>query len=340
MKLEANFKAILSNNLYFIRGIAIALVVIGHVIGYNRDYGMRKIYNSDLSALGWLCDLINTFHMPIFFIASGVAFAVFSNKNITFKKFVTSKFEKLIIPLICWAPIYFVFQSLSKGKQFNFSDIVKATIFPYEIFWFLHALIFATLLSFICFKFFKSNLVYFSVSILLFILGFGYWNLFYAFGVFIASYLEKIRLFLQKVPLSLIFILVFCGISTMALTKYFLAVNNIEHSRIINGPIAFLCMYAVINSQEKILLPKQLEHLRHAIATSSVYLGAVSMIIYLFHGYFTRGTISFIIKVLGLPNPILYFIVVSFMGIVGPIILSKFLLSKSKILMYSIGGAK
>ncbi|NEU74503.1 acyltransferase [Hassallia byssoidea VB512170] len=339
MNVNANFKKNLSESLYLIRGVAIALVVIGHVIGYNRDYGMRQIYNSDLSPLGWLCDLINTFHMPIFFIASGVAFAAFSNKNTTFKKFVTSKFEKLIIPLICWAPIYFVFQSLSKGKQFNFLDIIKATVFPYEIFWFLHALIFATLLSFICFKYFKSNLVYFSVSILLFILGFGYWNLFYAFGVFIASYLDKIRLYLEKLPFLIFFIFI-CGITTMVLTKYFIAVSNIENSRIINGPIAFLSMYAVTNSREKILLPKQLEHLRHAIATSFVSLGVASMIIYLFHGYFTRGTIIFITKFLGLPNPILYFTVVSFMGILGPIILYKFLLSKSKIFMYSIGGVK
>ncbi|MGI2906715.1 acyltransferase family protein [Tolypothrix sp. VBCCA 56010] len=338
MNVNASFKKNLSESLYLIRGVAIALVVIGHVIGYNRDYGMRQIYNSDLSPLGWLCDLINTFHMPIFFIASGVAFAVFSNKNTTLKKFVSSKFEKLIIPLICWAPIYFVFQSLSKGKQFNFLDIVKATVFPYEIFWFLHALIFATLLSFICFKYFQSNLVYFSVSILLFILGFGYWNLFYAFGVFIASYLEKIRLYLEKLPF-LIFVIFIAGITTMVLTKYFIAVNNIENSRIINGPIAFLSMYAVTNSREKILLPKQLENLRHAVATSFVYLGAASMIIYLFHGYFTRGTILFITKFL-VPNPIFYFIVVSFMGILGPIILYKFLLSKSKIFIYSIGGVK
>ncbi len=340
MKLEANFKAILSNNLYFIRGVAIALVVIGHVIGYSRDYGMRQIYNSDLSALGWLCDLINTFHMPIFFIASGVAFAAFSNKNTTFKKFLSSKFEKLIIPLICWAPIYFVFQSLSKGKPFNFIDIVKATVYPYEIFWFLHALIFATFLSFACFKVFKSNLVYFGLSILLFIIGFGYWNIFYAFGVFIASYLYKIRLFLEKLPFALISLMLGCGISTMILTKYFIAVNNIENSRIVNGPIAFLCMYAIINLPDKILLPKLLQHLRHAVATYFIYLGTASMIIYLFHGYFTRGTITFVIKVLSLPNPIFYFILVSFIGIFGPIIIYKFLLSKSKIFMYSIGGSK
>ncbi|GAX43274.1 acyltransferase family protein [Tolypothrix sp. NIES-4075] len=340
MNVNASFKKNLSESLYLIRGVAIALVVIGHVIGYNRDYGMRQMYNSDLSFLGWLCDLINTFHMPIFFIASGVAFAVFSNKNTTFKKFVISKFEKLIIPLICWAPIYLVFQSLSKGKQFNLLDIIKATVFPYEIFWFIHALIFATLLSFICFKYFQSNLVYFSVSILLFILGFGYWNLFYAFGVFIASYLDDIRLYLEKLPLNLIFFIFIGGITTMVLTKYFIAVSNIENSRIINGPIAFLSMYLITNSREKILLPKQLEHLRLGVATSFVYLGAASMIIYLFHGYFTRGTILLIAKFLGLPNPILYFIVVSFMGIVGPIILYKLLLSKSKIFMYSIGGAK
>jgi len=338
-KLDVNFKTILSEDLYALRGIAIILVVIGHVIGYNREYGMRHIYNSDLSALGWLCDFINTFHMPIFFIASGIAFAVFSNKNTSFQKFFCSKFEKIIIPLICWSPIYFVFQSLSKGKHFTFGDIVKATIYPYEIFWFLHALIFATFLSFICFKLFKSKLVYLSLSIILFFLGFGYWNLFYAFGVFLASYLYNIRLILEKLPLVLIFIMGSCSITTMIFTKNLIAVNDVEPSRIINGPIGFLFMYMMV-SENRILLPKLLESLRNSITSHFLYLGKMSMIVYLFHGYFTRSTIIILTKLLGLPNPIFYFIIVSFTGVLGPIVLYKVLQKRSKIFMYSIGSAQ
>lgn len=339
MKQDANFKATLSEELYLIRGIAIVLVVIGHVIGYNREYGMRQMYNSDLSALGLLCDFINTFHMPVFFIASGVAFAVFSNKDTSYMKFARSKFEKLLIPLICWAPPYFIFQNLVKGKHFSFLDVVNSVIYPYEIFWFIHALIFATFFSFICFKLFKAKLVYFSLSVLLFVLGYGYWNIFYAFGVFIASYLPKIRLRLEKVPLTLVFIAGLCCISAIIFNKYFVA-NNIDNSRIFNGPAAFLFMYAMVVSQERIHLPKLFGKIQNSIVTNFAYLGVVSMIIYLFHGYFTRSTIIFIVKIFGLPEPLFYFIVVSIMGVLGPTILYKVLQPRSKMFVYSIGGAK
>jgi hypothetical protein len=35
MKLDTGFKMSLSQDLYFIRGVAIVFVVAGHVIGYN-----------------------------------------------------------------------------------------------------------------------------------------------------------------------------------------------------------------------------------------------------------------------------------------------------------------
>ncbi|MBW4630546.1 MAG: acyltransferase [Iphinoe sp. HA4291-MV1] len=340
MKVDVNFKGILSQDLYVIRGIAIVLVVLGHIIGYNREYGMRQIYNSDLSALGWLCDFINTFHMPIFFIASGIAFATFSKKDTKFLSFFLSKFEKLIIPLICWSPIYFVFQSLSKGKHFSFLDVIKVIIYPYEIFWFLHALIFATFLSFTCLKIFRLQSVYFTLSIILFVLGFGYWNFFYALGVLSASYLQKLKLILEKLPLYHILLLGSVCIMTMIYSHTMLAVKNIDISRIINGPIAFFFLYIVLNLGTRVLFPKQVEKLVHRTRNYLVYLGTLSMIIYLFHGYFTRSTIILMTKLFHLPNPILYFIVVSFMGVVGPLIIYNFLKDRSQIFMYSIGGAK
>ena len=350
MKIDTNFKADLSQDLYFIRGVAIVFVVVGHVIGFNREYGMRQVYNSDLSVLGWVCDLINTFHMPIFFMASGIAFAIFSNKDTGYVKFVQSKLKKLLIPLICWSPIYFVFQSLSKSRAFSLIDIINSIIYPYEIFWFLHALVFATLLSFICFKLIKMPTVYFGLSISLFIVClflensliymYLHWNIFYAFGVFIAAYLSKISLILKRLSLPILLVVGCSGLLVMLASRYFLEFDKVDLVRLINGPTAFLLMYLILNSGKRIILPMTASKLTTSFTKHVVYLGKLSMVIYLFHGYFTRSTIIFLLKVFGRPEPSLYFILVCSMGILGSVILYKLLENRSKIFIYSIGGGK
>ena len=60
------------------RGIAIILMVIGHVIGN-----------------GWKRDLIFSFHMPLFIIVSGMFF-----KEKRFKDFIVNTIKKLIIPYV------------------------------------------------------------------------------------------------------------------------------------------------------------------------------------------------------------------------------------------------
>jgi len=256
MNTDAKSKAKLSQSLYFIRGVSIVLVVIGHVIGYDKTYGMRQAYSSDLFVLGWICDFINTFHMPTFFIASGISFAIFSNKHAGYIKFARSKFEKLLIPLIFWSPIYFVFQSLSKGKSFSFFEVIHSVLYPHEIFWFLHALIFATLFSFVYFKNFKSQAIYFFLSIIIFAIGvclrgsmiylYFFWNIFYAFGVFVSYYLSSLSLKVEELTLKIKFISAISGITIMLVTKYFIPLHDaLDLSRIINGIIAFIIMYMI-----------------------------------------------------------------------------------------------
>ena len=129
MENSSSFKANLSQELYSIRGIAIVLVVIGHVIGHEKNTGIRQMYGSDIVSLTWICEFIYTFHMPIFFIISGVSFAIFSNKkDISYLKFAKSKLLRLVIPLLCWAPITLVFQDLSKGVHFSAVDIMLSLI--------------------------------------------------------------------------------------------------------------------------------------------------------------------------------------------------------------------
>lgn len=81
-------------------------MVIGHVLD-----GIQEIDGSDIFGLTYLHRFIYTFHMPIFFIASGVAFAAFSNQSIAWVEFLQSKLTRLLIPLICWTPVFFILKT-------------------------------------------------------------------------------------------------------------------------------------------------------------------------------------------------------------------------------------
>lgn len=78
------------------KGIAIILVILGHIISPD-DYLVRNWRN-------WLY----SFHMPIFFIISGFLINL-SNTNISITKFIKKKFNTLIIPYISFALINFCF---------------------------------------------------------------------------------------------------------------------------------------------------------------------------------------------------------------------------------------
>lgn len=355
--LEANnnyFKNQLSKSLYLIRGIAIILVVIGHVIGYNLTYGMRQVYNSNLSVLGWLCDLINTFHMPTFFVVSGIAFAAFSKKDISYIKFFTSKFQKLLIPLLVWCPPYFILQSLSKSKSFTFIDIIDSIIYPYEIFWFLHVLIFATLFAFLYFKNLQSVNFYLISSITLFTLSvllnndhiqdYLFWNIFYAFGVFITRFLQQIETFLAKNRNVFTQVLLPClCVSIMVICEQLLPKDaSVDYLRLINGTVGFIFLYLIsikLLGNVEDTSRKPTTTLNRIIA-SLQYCGAASIAIYLFHGYFTGLSRAILLKVTGLPHPIVYFSLLSLMGIIGPLVIYEVLRTRSKLFVYSIGGAK
>ncbi|MBE9039152.1 acyltransferase family protein [aff. Roholtiella sp. LEGE 12411] len=159
---NSNIKETLSKDLYFIRGIAIALVALGHVIG-NRDSGIRQLYDQDLPYMGWIYNFIYTFHMPIFFIISGISFSIFSSSNNSYTKFINSKFIRIIIPLVCWAPIYYIFRTFSGSIKFSLTGLIQSVIYPNFIFWFFHALLLATVLSFFLIKKLSSKTIYYII---------------------------------------------------------------------------------------------------------------------------------------------------------------------------------
>src|ERR671933_522359 len=347
MRADTSFKTHLSQNLYFIRGIAIVLVIIGHVIGDSKNDGMRKMYSSDIFGLSWLADFIYTFHMPVFLIVSGVAFAVFSKKDGSYLEFVRSKLNRLIVPLVCWAPPFFIFHSLSQGKHFSFIDMINAVIFPYSMFWFLHALIFASLFSFCFFKFFKSPLLYLLISLGLFTISLVFkellvsfyfsFNIFYAFGVFLAYYLPEAHLTLERLSSIIIFLILSSCVIIMLAVKHYMGNNHHPLASLINGIIAFSFLFVILDTPRIKLSSQWINNLWHSFVTQILYAGKMSMVIYLFHMYFATIARTLLFKVFSVKEPGIHFIVGSITAYLGSIIVYKLFQKRSKVFIYSIG---
>lgn len=74
------------------RGIAILLVVIGHI---------NQFYRNNLGISNpQILSFIYTFHIPLFFIISGMLFSEKSFKDVSFTKFLLKKIKTLIVPYL------------------------------------------------------------------------------------------------------------------------------------------------------------------------------------------------------------------------------------------------
>ena len=78
------------------KGIAILLVIIGHIIQFNNIDGgtNNKIFN-----------IIYSFHMPLFFILSGYVATSGGSKIVnlsSFLNFLWKKVYTLVLPLLTW----------------------------------------------------------------------------------------------------------------------------------------------------------------------------------------------------------------------------------------------
>ncbi len=357
-------KAKLSKDLHFIRGCAIFLVVIGHVIGKWPESGILQLYNSDIFILSTLYQFIYTFHVSLFFTVSGIAFSAFSNADSTWQRFITSRFKRLFIPLICWAPVTFILRSFTKETHFSsILDVInRSVIHPSFIFWFFHALIFASLLSFLFLKIFKSSSMYFYLSITLtaivlcinlihpfpilrdLLSYYLYGNLFYAYGLVIASHLEKIRSTLDIIlPSITLLVLLLCFIlmaSAFCLMRKEQSFSINFLISIFNGVVASVFLYMILNKSYILPLHSRFKKLIKAFQDAIVYLGKTSMPIYLFHVHFGAIARMSLVKFIHTKSPTLHLILGVIVATIGPIILYEILKPRSRLFSYSIGESK
>jgi fucose 4-O-acetylase-like acetyltransferase len=121
----------------YARGIGIILVVLGHVI-----YGARTdVVGPPLNAYLFLIDLIYSFHMPLFFFASGALFR--RRTQVSIVQFARSSFIGLIVPYVVWTVAFVALQHVhSEGVHhpYPFADLLSIWRRPIAHMWFIYAL--------------------------------------------------------------------------------------------------------------------------------------------------------------------------------------------------------
>lgn len=122
------------------RGLALFLMVAGHVIGSSSDLGMKV---PDDSVLRYLYDSFVYIRMPLFTAISGYVYALRPLHTVSdLSRFYEGKFKRIGIPLLTVSTLFFVMQMIvpNTNDKPQLSEIFSIYFFSYAHFWFLQAI--------------------------------------------------------------------------------------------------------------------------------------------------------------------------------------------------------
>ncbi|MCK5699502.1 MAG: acyltransferase, partial [Cyclobacteriaceae bacterium] len=144
LNIKNNFSTVLSSkkdqSVESLRGIALILMVIGHVIGQNEFEGMRLPDNSFYHYLYYSLMYIR---MPLFTAIAGYVYSLRPvNDGSGIIGFMKAKFRRILLPLIFVSTIHFLFQTFvpAVNSSREMKDLLYIFIYPYAHFWYLQAL--------------------------------------------------------------------------------------------------------------------------------------------------------------------------------------------------------
>lgn len=122
-----------------LRGLAILLVVAGHVIGSDPSGGMQIDFPS---VWRYLYTWIDYIQMPLFTAIAGWVYALKPAGRVGLGTFTVKKVRRLLVPMITVGTIYFIVQYIMPGTNAKgvLSEIWRIYIFPYTIYWYLPSL--------------------------------------------------------------------------------------------------------------------------------------------------------------------------------------------------------
>jgi hypothetical protein len=339
-------KLSLSHDLFCMRGIGILFVVVVHVLGVDAVHGVRKLFAAERTDLRLVSDIIHSFNMAVMLMGSGVAVAAFGRAESSLGDFLRKKLNKLLVPMLVWAPVLFLMQEMLRNRPHGLGEWlgvlrqVPATWFPpFSIFWFVHALIGCTLMAWLFRKFAGpalgrwSGAVYFGLAVVLYLavdfwaerspsgvaeyLGLIlYWNRFFGLGLCVYPWLAPASQLLSRQTVTLQVLVPVGFFSLITLVYAVLPRAQYEGVRAINGPLGFCMLFslAVFLRQRG----AQWGGVWKELWSRSLYAGSISMCLYLFHLYFVVGTRVTLNRWFPEPQVALHVGLGIFMGCVGP----------------------
>ena len=322
-------------NMETLRGLAILLMVLGHVIGYSSDMGLKV---KDDSPWRFTYYVLQYIRMPLFTVISGYVYAYkplarFSSTN----QFLVRKVNRLLIPLIVVATLFFVVQYVTPGTnaKVNIGDIWQIYFFHYAHFWFLQGMMvvfliitalergkllnslksasIVLLISAAIFLTDQPHIKFFSLNEVPFLLTF------FILGLTLKRFFDTI--FVKRT--LIVSAVVFCTAMV-----YQLSIFNISIPPLLNNTLTVL-----VGATACVLL------IRYAIKNDKlIWLGNFSYGIYLFHVFGTAAARMILLKV-HITNNFIHVIGGLVLGIGLPIIL-QLLIPRNSVLALLFFGEK
>lgn len=305
-----------------VKGICILLVVLGHCL---RGLFDKKIIPAD-SNWHLLDFIIYSFHMPVFFIVAGLFFTASFNKGSIY--FWKSKISSIVYPYFLWTFIqgltqYILSSTVVINHKFDILQFYKILWSPISPFWFLHALFFCNILSYLSLKYLSPRSL-FLISLILFVSLFNYLDntllnilfglIYFSFGILIyEGNLLKKTIFKYKFIL-----LAIIGFFCSSIIGLKLGLNN--KLLIINAITGAYLVYLISLS----LLERSTGN---RVSYSLKILGQFSMSIYVMHIMVLGLLRTILIHYFELSNEYILILVEVFFAILLPIMIHKYLIS-------------
>ena len=323
-----------------LRGAAIILVVLGHIIGSTKLASMQV---QDDSLLRYIYYSLEYIRMPLFTVISGW---VYANKPIVAKedrpKFIKGKMRRLLIPMFVLSTLMFLMRVFVPGTNLTPSveRLHLVLFFPYDLYWYLYSLfvIFLFIIaidtkawfhqfknwllvfgitattSYISYKLLDNVPNVFSFKGALFLLPY------FVLGIGFFRYRHLIFTKKNLLPIGLIFLVGFC-------IQQFIWFEGLPH--LSKGTV----LGFVVGASGTFLLFKF--KFKNALL---VKIGAYAYSIYLFHLFFTGG-VRIVLHAMSIYNHVIILTLSLVIAIAGSILLEK-LIHNSKFLRRFLLGLK
>ena len=294
------------------KGLGILLVILGHIYAWNPNIN-RKI----------LVTWIYSFHMPLFFIVSGMLIKYKNYCNI--KEFIFSRIKHILVPYIVFSLCNALVRILLYGYDESafIRDVICTFILIGVDTWFLQALFLAEIMFIVIRKIVKNEYILTSVIAALFIFSLFitkedrfllqyFSRVFVSLGYITIGY--KLMYFIQEKKVPNILLVGLCGVQVI-LARYntFVDLNNLEF----NNKILYV-INSVVGATVIILILKNLNvksrFLRYCGSNSLIIFATHGNLIYLFrkyistnmHGYISG--IGLMILIMLMEVPLIYII--------------------------------